>query len=217
MNLENSEYSELISIAARIIAFHMLYHDKYKNAINLGCSGKSDKHNILVASQDNSASIKLEFFVRRTDLNIDITESNGYCYEFFNVALPTPLVNEAYDYWYEYKSFIQALSDFDKGMFYDYMRLLVTNSLARYHVTVPNVQIPFSNLRILFADIIHSNSKLKIPISELSDGSEILDLELLLRLQDFYYTINHFKPIKELLPYLPGTVTFADCDKFVWK
>ena len=97
MNIENSEYSELISVAARIIAFHMLYHDKYKNAINLGCSGKSDKHNILVASQDNSSSIKLEFFVRRTDLNIEITESNGYCYEFFNVALPTPLVNEAYD------------------------------------------------------------------------------------------------------------------------
>ena len=217
MNLENSEYPDLTSIAARIIAFHMLYHDRYKNAINLGCSGKSDKHNILVASQDNSASIKLEFFVRRTDLNIDITESNGYCYGFFNVALPTPLVNEAYNYWHEYKSFIQTLSDSDRGDFYKYLGLLVTNSLARYHVTVPNVQIPFSNLRILFADIIHSNPKLKIPISELSDGSEILDLELLLRLQDFYYTLNHFKPIKEILPYLPGTVTFADCDKFVWN
>ena len=217
MNLINSEYSELTSIAAKIIAFHMLYHDKYKNAINLGCSGKSDKHNILVASQDNSASIKLEFFVRRTDLNIEITEPNGYCYEFFNVALPTPLVNEAYDYWYEYKFFIQTLSYSDRGMFYDYIGLLVTNSLARYRVSIPNVQIPSRNLRILFADIIHSDSKLKIPISELSDRSEILDLKLLLRLQDFYYTLNLFKPIKELLPYLPGTVTFADCDKFMWK
>ena len=217
MNLKNSEYSELISIAARIIAFHMLYHDKYKNSINLGCSGKSDKHNILVASQDGSASIKLEFFVRQTDLNIEITESNGYCYEFFNVALPTPLVNEAYNYWYEYNSFIQTLSHSDRGTFYDYMGLLVTNSLARYHVTVPNVQIPFYNIRILFADTIYSDSGLKIPIYELSDGSEILDLKLLLRLQDFYYTLNYFKPIKEILPYLPGTVTFADCDKFVWK
>lgn len=217
MNLKNSEYPELISIAAKIIAFHMLYHDKYKNAINLGCSGKSDKNNILVASQDGSASIKLEFFVRRTDLNIDITESNGYCYGFFNVALPTPLVNEAYNYWHEYKSFIQTLSQFDKGMFYDYMGMLVTNSLARLRITVPNVQVPFYNIRIILADIFHSDSKRKIPISELSDGSEILDLELLLRLQDFYHTLNYFKPIKELLPYLPGTVTFADCNKFVWN